>query len=161
MVFAGGDPGGDGALHVAGAAAIEHAVADVAGKRAGAPIAVAGGNHVGMAGEADMRAGGADAGEQVFRLPVAQPGDGEAQRLQQLRQNILRAVIRRGDGGAADQCLGKGDGVGGQSRSNSLIEVLERVRSSTRLTITAQYSDGPGVPSGKGLPGSVPGTTTE
>ena len=43
-----------------------------------------------------------------------------------------------------------------QSRNSSLMLVLERVRSSTRLTITAQASAGP--PS---LPGSAPGTTTE
>ena len=48
-----------------------------------------------------------------------------------------------------------------QSRNKSLIPVLERVCASTVFTITAQYSDGPGVPSGKGLPGSEPDTTTE
>ena len=31
----------------------------------------------------------------------------------------------------------------------------------TFFTITAQYSDGPGDPSGNGLPGKEPGTTTE
>ena len=40
-----------------------------------------------------------------------------------------------------------------QSRSSSLIEVLDRVRSSTRLTITAQYRPGPAEPSDIGLPG--------
>ena len=39
--------------------------------------------------------------------------------------------------------------------------VFERVRSSTRLTMTAQYRFGPGSPLGKGLPGIVPDTTTE
>ena len=39
--------------------------------------------------------------------------------------------------------------------------VLERVCASTVLTMTAQESAGPGVPSGNGLPGSEPGTTTE
>src|SRR5262245_5024272 len=48
-----------------------------------------------------------------------------------------------------------------QSLSNSLIEVLARVRSSTVFTMTAQYSDGPGVPSGSGFPGMAPETTTE
>ena len=48
-----------------------------------------------------------------------------------------------------------------QSRSRSLMLVLDRVCSSTRFTITAQDSAGPGVPSGKGRPGRVPGTTTE
>ena len=36
--------------------------------------------------------------------------------------------------------------------------VLARVRSSTRLTITAQAVDGPGWPFFSGLAGSVPGT---
>jgi hypothetical protein len=48
-----------------------------------------------------------------------------------------------------------------QSRSSSLIAVLLRVCASTRLTITAQARLGPGEPSGNGLPGSAPGTTTE
>ena len=48
-----------------------------------------------------------------------------------------------------------------QSRSSSLIEVLARVCASTIFTMTAQYSDGPGEPSGSGLPGIEPGTTTE
>ena len=39
--------------------------------------------------------------------------------------------------------------------------VFDRVRSSTRFTITAQPSDGPGAPSGSVLPGKLPGTTTE
>jgi hypothetical protein len=43
-----------------------------------------------------------------------------------------------------------------QSLSSSLMLVLDRVRSSTRLTMTAQASDGP--PS---LPGRAPGTTTD
>lgn len=48
-----------------------------------------------------------------------------------------------------------------QSRSNSLIAVFCRVCASTRLTITAQDRLGPGDPSGRGLPGRLPGTTTE
>ena len=63
---------------------------------------------------------------------------------------------------AADHRLGDRDRIGGhQSRSSSLIAVLARVCASTRLTITAQYSEGPGEPSGSGLPGSEPGTTTD
>src|SRR5581483_2640193 len=49
----------------------------------------------------------------------------------------------------------------GQSLSNSLMLVLLRVFSSTRLTMTAQYSPGPGSPFFIGFPGVVPGTTTE
>jgi len=43
----------------------------------------------------------------------------------------------------------------------AMMEVFERVCSSTVFTITAQYSDGPCVPSGSGLPGMDPDTTTE
>ena len=45
-----------------------------------------------------------------------------------------------------------------QSRSNSLIEVLERVRSSTVLTITAQLIEGRPSPNGLGI---EPGMITE
>ena len=48
-----------------------------------------------------------------------------------------------------------------QSRRSSLMLVFARVCASTRFTITAQASEGPGEPSGRGLPGSEPGTTTE
>ena len=40
-------------------------------------------------------------------------------------------------------------------------DVFDRVFSSTCLMMTAQKSDGPCDPSASGLPGSVPGTTTE
>src|SRR5215472_12828200 len=47
-----------------------------------------------------------------------------------------------------------------QSLSSSLMLVLERVRSSTRLMMTAQAVEGPTCPFFIGLPGSAPGTTT-
>ncbi len=78
-------------------------------------------------------------------------------------KRILRAAIGRRHGGTADQRLRQRQRIGqiGQSRSNSLMEVFARVCASTVFTITAQYSDGPGDPSGSGLPGKEPGTTTE
>ena len=89
-------------------------------------------------------------------------------------EHAKRAAVLGRDARAADQRLCEGDrvvrrgGCGGahvrsrtQSRSSSLIEVFERVCASTRLTITAQYRLGPGLPSGSGLPGRLPGTTTE
>jgi hypothetical protein len=45
------------------------------------------------------------------------------------------------------------------SRKSSLMPVLARVWASTVFTITAQWSDGRGEPSGSSLPGSEPGTT--
>jgi hypothetical protein len=55
-------------------------------------------------------------------------------------QHIQRAGVFRRYAGTADQVAGKLDGVndGDQSRSRSLIDVFDRVCSSTRLTITAQ-----------------------
>ena len=60
--------------------------------------------------------------------------------------------------GSAPGPAGRGSSrsVTDQSRSNSLIEVFARVCSSTVLTITAQYSDGPGDPSGKARPAASP-----
>ena len=67
-------------------------------------------------------------------------------RLQHAFEKRERAAFRRRDRAAAQQIAGNGDGIGGhwrqrlayQSLSNSLMLVLERVRSSTRLTMTAQ-----------------------
>ena len=131
-------------------------------ERIGAPAAVARRHDVGMAGEAEMRRAAADAREQVFRRSEAQPLDGEAKPRQRRGQHVLRAGILGRHRGAADQRARQLQRIGiAQSRSSSLIEVLARVRSSTRLTITAQASDGPGLPSASGRPGRLPGTTTE
>ena len=67
----------------------------------------------------------------------------EAQGPQHGGQRLQRALVGRRDARPADQRLGErdgidGEGVRGQSRSSSLIEVLARVFSSTRLTMTAQ-----------------------
>ena len=64
-----------------------------------------------MAGEADVRRSGADAGEQVLDLAVAQRRDGEAELLQGVGQHGLRAGIGGRDRGAADQRLGERQGV--------------------------------------------------
>ena len=121
-------------------------------------------HHVGMAGEADVRPAGAQAGEHVLDLTEAQPMDGEAQAFQRIRQHVLRAAVSGRHRGASDQRLRQRQRIGSapaQSRNNSLMEVFARVCASTVLTMTAQYSDGPGDPSGSGLPGNEPGTTTE
>ena len=56
IIERGGDEAGDAALHVDRAAAVEHAVGDVAGKRRVRPFRlVAGRHHVGMPGEHEMR----------------------------------------------------------------------------------------------------------
>ena len=156
----GGDEGGDGALHVAGAAAEQHAVADFTAEGIGGPGPLPFRHHVGVPGKTQMRPGLAAAGEQVGRGAERQAPDAEAERLQRASQHVLRAAIGGRDRAAADQRLGERGRVH-QSRSSSLTEVLARVRSSTRLTMTAQARLGPGEPSGRGRPGSVPGTTTE
>src|SRR5690348_12812075 len=110
-----------------------------------------------------MRAAITEPREQVLDLAEAQPPHAKTESLQCLGKHALRARVGRCHGRTADQRLGEGQRVSevAQSRSNSLIEVLARVRSSTRLTITQQASEGPGEPSGSGLPGNAPGITTE
>ena len=107
----GGDEGGDAALHVACAAAVQDAVAHLAGERIGLPLCGADRDHVGMAGEADMRRSGADAREQVVDLAIAQRGDREAELPQRVGQHGLRAGIGGRHRSAADQRLGKRQGV--------------------------------------------------
>ena len=67
------DEGGDRALHVAGAAAIQHAVLHHAAERVVPPRPGAGRHHVGVAGETDMRPALADAREQILDRAEAQP----------------------------------------------------------------------------------------
>ena len=91
---------------------------------------------------------------QVLDLAVAQALDLESERRQALCKQVLAARIRRRHRWTADQSLGECNGIY-QVRNSSLIEVLARVFSSTRFTITAQYKDGP-LPEGR-----EPDTTTE
>ena len=102
-----------------------------------------------MAGEHQMRRGVADAGVEILhvvgtRLAEGHAMHGEAGGLQRRFEKLERAAFRRRHRAAAQQIAGKGDGIGGhsvlrlQSLSSSLMLVLERVRSSTRLTMTAQ-----------------------
>ena len=100
----------------------------------------------------------AQPGIKIVDIAERQAMGGETQFFQNRFQHIQGAGILGRHRRAADQGLGQGKGVnlgGHQSRNNSLIEVLARVFSSTRLTITAQYRFGP-------LPdGNDPDTTTE
>ncbi len=122
-----------------------------------------------MAGKAQMRPAIADAGEEIvdafIALAKGKARAGKAERCQLGLEKVERAAFMRRDRRAADQPLRQIDGMRRpgthQSRSSSLTDVFDRVFSSTCLMITAQESDGPGDPSARGLPGSVPGTTTE
>ncbi len=72
VVGGGSDEGGDAALHVAGAAAVEHPVMHLGGEGVVTPDGGADRDDVGVTGEAEMRAvAGVDAGEQVLDLAVA------------------------------------------------------------------------------------------
>ena len=77
-------------------------------------------------------------GIEIVDLAELQPVTGETQFLQHRFQHVQCAGIGRRHRSAADQCLGQVEGFHDQSRSNSLIDVLARVFSSTRLTMTAQ-----------------------
>ena len=162
---------GDAALHVAGAATVEDAVAELGAEGSGMPRRIPRRHHVGVARETDMRCAGADAGEQVGRrarrIAERQVGDGEAEFGQGLREHRLRPAIVGRDRGRADQRLRQVQGQrpgrqgGGQSRNNSLTAVFARVRASTRLTITAQARPGRTAAPPPPAAGSEPGTTTE
>ncbi len=111
------DAAGDAAFHVDGAAAIEKAVLDLAGERAVAPGGlVAGRHHVGMSGKGDVRRRGADAGIEIVDVGGAGFAEGDAMHLeaggfQDVFEHAERAGIGRGDGGAADQVAGNGNGI--------------------------------------------------
>ncbi len=166
----GGDKGGDSAFHVGGTTAIETPVGNLGIESAMRPGGlVADRNHIRMAGKAQMRPAIADAGEEIvdafIALAKGKARAGKAERCQLGLEKVERAAFMRRDRRAADQPLRQIDGMRRpgthQSRSSSLTDVFDRVFSSTCLMITAQESDGPGDPSARGLPGSVPGTTTE
>ena len=126
-------------------------------------------HHIGMSGKSQMRATIADAGEQIVdtvrSLTKGKPRAGKAKRRQLSLEKVERAAFQRCHRRTADQPLCQRNSMRRrrphQSRNRSLTEVFERVFSSTCLMITAQESDGPGDPSASGLPGRLPGTTTE
>ena len=134
---------GDTALHVGGAAPKQLAIHDRGGEGFHCP-ALAHRHHIRMPGEAEIGRLIPQAGIEITDLrPARMRADmvaGEAKAFQCLGQHIHGPGIVWGDAGAAEQGLGQADGIAklGQSRSNSLMETLERVRSSTFLTMTAQ-----------------------
>ena len=111
------DLASDGALHVHGAAAVQHAVSDVGGKRRVRPrFGVAGRHNVGVAGEHQMRPARADPGVEVFDVGGAglrerHPVHREARPLERRFQKAQRAAFGRRDRRAAQQILGDGDGI--------------------------------------------------
>ena len=104
--------GGHRALHVDRAAADQHAVDDLGGEGLAAPRrAIAHRDHVGVAGEAEIRPGRPVAGVKVLDLAEPHPPAGKAEALQGVLDEIHRARVGGGDGGAADEFLGQADGV--------------------------------------------------
>ena len=164
-----------------GAAPVQHAVDDLRRRRVDGSSAASSPGGTTSVWPAKTRHGGRRrCGHRGSRCPACRARrtssrcDLETGLRQHLAEQCQRAAVRRRHRGAADEGLGEGDGIqrvqdglasragqAGQSRSSSLMLVLERVCASTRFTITAQYSDGPGSPSGQGLPGMLPDTTTE
>ena len=106
------DEGGDGALHVGGAAAVEDAVPDLGAERIGGPAGgVAHGHDIRMASETEVRGRGPKPRIEVIdALEGIAPG-AEAERFQGAGQQILRAVVAGVHGRLADKGLGEGHGI--------------------------------------------------
>ena len=121
----GGDPGGDTALHVHGAPAVEDAVPDLGLERAGRPGGgLAGRDDVGVAGEAEVRRGGPAPGVEVLdpRLPAlaARPLEGhaaagEAAVGEHALKGVHGARVGGRDGRPADQITGQFDRIDDRS----------------------------------------------
>jgi len=103
--------GGDGGFHIAGAAAVENPVLDHAGERVLFPGLWTRGNDIGMAGETQMSAGAWAFCEKILDVAEGKMGDCEIDFLKCCCQHPLGAGIFGGDGGAAKQGLGEGNGV--------------------------------------------------
>jgi hypothetical protein len=99
-----GKPGGDGALHVGRAAAIELPIAFQRQEGIAAPLFQrAGGDHVGVAGEADQGRRLAAARPEIAHAALVHGFHGEAECLQADHQPVLAAGVNGRDGTACDQ----------------------------------------------------------
>jgi hypothetical protein len=110
------DIGGDRALHVHRAAAIEQVPANFRLERVAGP-AISGRHHVQMPGEGEMGAGaGGPPRQQIFDRAIGgfaghEAVDGEAQRFQHRFHRREYFARGRGDGRSGEQPLGEGNGV--------------------------------------------------
>ncbi len=113
------DEGGNGALHVGGAAADELPVPDFGGEGIDRPLrSVSGRYDVRMPGKAEVRAARTDAREQIIDRAVRSfapdmAPDLEAQSFQRRLEDVLRPLVGRGDARAAHEPRGKVDGIDG------------------------------------------------
>ena len=111
--FAGGDHRRDAALHVGGAAPVQHTVVDCRCERWSGPlIGRAGRYDVGMAGKGEERCLGAAARPQIVHRAESHVLDTEPEGLEALGKQDLAAGIVGGDRGCGDQCLGQFKGIG-------------------------------------------------
>ena len=112
-----GGEAGDGALHVGGAAAAQHAVDDAAGEGRDRPArGLAGRHHVGVAGEAEIAPAIAEPCIEVDDVGGALFGEdqtmtGEAEALEPAGEEIDRALVARRHARQADELAGEGDRV--------------------------------------------------
>ncbi len=133
IIERGGELAGDRALHVDGTAAVEHAAVDVAGERpVGPPRLVARRDHIGMAGEHEIRPAAADARIEVLDVVGSGLGerdalDREAGALEPIGKIGERAAFRRRHRGTAQEITGEGDGIGGHD-SKCLQESRDEVK---------------------------------
>ena len=110
-VDGGGDEGGHAGLHVGGAAAVEPAALDDGAEGVVAPGGrVAGRHHVGVAVEAEDRAGGAPAGEEVGDAVAVGAGGAEAGGGEHAVEELDRAALLRRHRGAADSAAVRATG---------------------------------------------------
>ena len=157
------------ALHIGSAAPEQRAVNNVTAKRVPRPgRGITNRHNICVTGKTDMWRSAAITRKQIVDAIIAlakgQARAGKPDGRQLCLEKVDCPAFGRGYRRTADQPLRQINcmrlGVH-QSRSRSLTDVFDRVFSSTCLMITAQDKDGPGVPSASGLPGNVPGTTTE
>ncbi|MDT4852260.1 hypothetical protein FQZ97_864840 [compost metagenome] len=115
-LFDGGHEGRDRGLHVAGAAAVELAVAVRGRERVAAPLVErAGGHHVGVAGKHQRLRGlairgpahGPEVGDPEIGRAALDGFQREAQRGEAFAQDLLATRVVGGDGRARDQLFGE------------------------------------------------------
>ena len=117
VIERGGDEAGDAALHVGRAPAIKNAVGNLRVERRMRPPAFLADRHdIGVPREAQMRRARTQARIEILHIRRAgfrhrQPVAGEARRLQHALEQRQRAAFDRRDAAAADQRLGKLDGI--------------------------------------------------
>src|SRR6184192_1979897 len=111
-LLGGGDHGGQSALHVGGAAAVEQPVADLRGKRVAAPLLErTRGHDIRVSREAEDRRFGSVPRQEVLDIAKAQALDTEARGGEARGHDLLTAFVGGGDRAAGDQSLSQFNGL--------------------------------------------------